>query len=284
MPLLSELFDDVFVINLRESDDRWRHAEAVLSSIGVARPTRVDAVDGRSLGEEGLKRLQDGGTIAKDISGFRARRRLPEIGCAASHVAALREVVERRLPRALIFEDDVDLPCAPAEWTARMKRAVEGLPESWQLWYLYRDLDVEHRVRRLSESTVIPWNPKGTSAYAVTLAGAELLLGAVLPVGVPIDRAFVGAIRSSNIEVYASSPALFSAGALPSVINRRTAPGGNMRAGSHLHPEYQSRWRAAWSGNPPPHSWGLRLQVGVSRARSRLRRRLRRWLHARRGG
>ena len=90
----------IFVINLPGSTARLEDAARQFASAGLAFE-RIEAVDGRKLPAEELARL------APDNRGAFYHSLTPgEIGCYLSHLKALRTIVERGVPAAVVFEDD----------------------------------------------------------------------------------------------------------------------------------------------------------------------------------
>src|SRR3954471_18563713 len=76
--------------------------QAQLDVAGMPPHRFVDALEGAALTPDQLAELYDGIT-ARLVCGPLT---LPEIGCAASHLAAYRLVVGKRMPLAVVLEDD----------------------------------------------------------------------------------------------------------------------------------------------------------------------------------
>ncbi|MDB5293136.1 MAG: Flp pilus assembly protein TadD [Phycisphaerales bacterium] len=112
-----DYFDQTYVINLESDADRLTRVSARLSRLGIA--------------FERFAALPPPSTSARYWD--------PELrsaigGCAASHRALLRLILERGQERALIFEDDVVLRDDAAQWMARIvpQLSVAG----WDVFYL----------------------------------------------------------------------------------------------------------------------------------------------------
>ncbi len=232
------MFDATYVINLDRSPERWAHAQRVTTLAGFANVIRFPGVDGASLGEAGVAALQRSGLLATGPSLFDARFRDGEMGCALSHAHVLRDIIARGWRTALILEDDVQLAGDPATWRARCAEAFQDLEPSWELWYLYRCYDIEHRVSRLTPRTLVPWTPQCAAAYGVTARGAAILLDALTPVENAVDRVYKDVVRTRAISAFAASPMLVGPAALPSLIRRK--PGGAPWARGRVNrpPEY----------------------------------------------
>lgn len=238
-----------YVINLAESRDRWRHMSRVLQDMGVPRPQRFDAIDGTSLD---YAALQATGELAADLSGFDRKCVNGEIACALSHRGVLANIVQQRVPAALVLEDDIQLNGAAWHWPRRFKRAFADLPSDWELWYLYRCFDIEHRAIRVTRRTVVPWSPQGGAAYAVTLSGAEKLLQAMTPVCSAVDRIYADLVTRRAVTAYAASPLLIIPGEHPSIINRGNIAKEWVNEGINRPPEYWPKRYFGYLGETAP--------------------------------
>ena len=232
------MFDATYVINLDRSPDRWAHAQRLTNTAGFDKVIRFPGVDGVALGDAGIANLQERGVLATDLSRFDDRVRSGEIGCAVSHASVLRDIIASGMRSALILEDDVDLVGDAATWRSRFEAAYRDLGAEWELWYLYRCFDVEHRVTRLTPRTVVPWVPQCAGAYAVTHRGAQILLDALSPVGNAVDRVYMEVVKSRAIRALAASPMLAAPAAMPSQIRRRNDTRPWSRGGVNRPPEY----------------------------------------------
>jgi GR25 family glycosyltransferase involved in LPS biosynthesis len=243
---------EVHIINLSASTERWRTLQPLIRAMRLPEPVRFEAIDGRALGEAGIAALQREGRLADDLGGFAPACMAGEIGCVLSHIGVLADIVQRQVPSALILEDDILLKGAAWTWPARFRRAFADLPADWELWFLYRCLDVEHRVERLTRRIVVPWTPQGGAAYAVTLAGARKLLAASTPATTAVDRIYQQLVRTRQIRAYAASPLLILPGTHPSVINRDNRTREWVEDGINRPPEYWPRTHLAHLGEVPP--------------------------------
>jgi glycosyl transferase, family 25 len=176
----------VFVINLDRDKARLLDIDRALRSIGVDYE-RVRAIDAKA--RMGLLRR----LIRKPMYSERARRALTpgEVGCVLSHISTLKRVMRRRLPIAIILEDD-------AQWDSRFKGFLER-----DVARLLRYCDVLKfeglrpskrpgmgipLFRGQTARVVIPLAPSwGTAGYAVTLRGAQLLAEALGRLDEPAD-------------------------------------------------------------------------------------------------
>ena len=247
------MFAATYVINLAHSADRWQAMQPVLAAMGVRDAIRFDAVDGAALGDAGVADFQQRGWLAPGLEGFDAGCRAGEIGCALSHAGVLRDVVQQGWAHALILEDDIELAGNPADWRRRCIAAFADLPQAWDLWYLYRCFDIEHRAQRVTRRTVIPWTPQGGAAYAVSLPGARKLLAALSPVASAVDRTYSDLVQRRQVDAWAASPMLVVPGAQPSIINRANQSKQWVVEGINRPPEYWPRPYLAHLGEAPPN-------------------------------
>lgn len=144
---LFSIFDGCFFLNLDRRSDRLAHLMKQIKRGKVAKclkpnveVERISAIDGEKVDVEELGRLGQISPLGM------TRFRLPSneklfgmdltkgaIGCSLSHRLAWKQVVERGLRSALIFEDDVELsPRFFRELMIRWPR----VPEDWGIVYL----------------------------------------------------------------------------------------------------------------------------------------------------
>jgi glycosyl transferase family 25 len=89
----------IFYINLAAREDRRRYMEDQFARLGLS-AERVEATTVADLSDADYNRW-------RRLSGHVVSR--PEAACSLSHQAIWRQIVERRLPAALILEDDAIL-------------------------------------------------------------------------------------------------------------------------------------------------------------------------------
>jgi GR25 family glycosyltransferase involved in LPS biosynthesis len=244
------MFDATYVINLDRSTDRWAAMQITLGAMGIHDAIRWSATEPGEL-PGWFEELRERGLLARETFRFNEPARRFEVACALSHQAVLREIIRTGARTALILEDDIALAGDPATWPERCRTAFADLPPSWGVWYLYRCLDIESRVTRLTPRTVRPWMPLGGAAYAVTSDGARRLLGTIDPVRTPVDWAYAAmGVRRGRVEAYAASPRLILPGAAPSIIREQV---------------HDDRW-VVDGVTVPPEYWPAVLLPGLSRA------------------
>uniref|UniRef100_A0A8C5VYZ7 procollagen galactosyltransferase n=1 Tax=Microcebus murinus TaxID=30608 RepID=A0A8C5VYZ7_MICMU len=163
-------FDEVFMINLKRRQDGGRQEIECLL---------VEAVDGKAMNASQVEALG-----IQMLPGYRDPyhgRPLTkgELGCFLSHYNIWKEVVDRGLQKALVFEDDLRFEIFFKRRLMNLMRDVEREGLDWDLIYVGRKrMQVEHpekavpRVRNLVEADYSYW----TLAYVLSLQGARKLL------------------------------------------------------------------------------------------------------------
>ena len=180
----------ILVINLKRETARWQKIESSLRQRGFP-CLRVSAIDGRrkmGLVQSRIRR--------RFYSKSRHRNLTPgEICCALSHIAALKRVVRRNMPYAIIMEDDAVIGDQFERFVAEDLQAflskcdivkLEGFDGTSNP---KRGLLVAHGA---CASLLVPFRPTmGSAAYAVTRAGAIGLLKRFCTLSDPIDLMLV---------------------------------------------------------------------------------------------
>lgn len=101
-PSAQDLFDNTWVINLTKREDRWKSTQERLGKINI-HPKRWNAIDAttnvtRSIYKE---------VFEKESSEHLTLR---ELACYLSHYSLWVDLFEKKVPYALILEDDIILP------------------------------------------------------------------------------------------------------------------------------------------------------------------------------
>lgn len=139
-------FDACFVLNLDRRPDRWAHVSRQTAKAKLTKLTttgiveRVSGIDGLSLN---IKSLADQGLMTplgyerfclpQEQKLFGMDLTVGAIGCALGHRKIWQLVVERRLERALILEDDVEFS---PKFASTIESRLTQVPRDWELIYL----------------------------------------------------------------------------------------------------------------------------------------------------
>lgn len=173
------------VINLDGSHDRWENMQEMASEVGIV-VERIPAVDGNTI----LKSDWQDFSLLKFHLFHGRRPKGAEYGCYMSHIRALEVVIKRKLPYAVILEDDA---CLLPDALVRIESIVRE----------FKDFDViklyNHRVNGFvvkkkttagDEIGRCVHGPFGSAmGYLVTEDGAALLLKSLKPMFLPYDIA-----------------------------------------------------------------------------------------------
>jgi GR25 family glycosyltransferase involved in LPS biosynthesis len=141
------------------------------------------------------------------------------VGCGLSHLYLWRHVVENKLERVLVFEDDVQLVNG---YKDIFKRAIKQLPIDWDILYFgchglcdkkreYGNpfMRVFHIFKKGStdldkENIFVPEYPLATHAYGVSYEGCKKLIRYIEKVGYHIDVCI--ARNQARLKIYACYP------------------------------------------------------------------------------
>ena len=192
MPKKSKLgFDEIFMVNLERRPDRYDRMAYNFDMLGIDYQW-VPAMDGRTIDEEFLAR--EGIKMLPEFSEPYHGRALTygEIGCFLSHYRLWQQIVEEKLDRVLIFEDDIKFePFFISKLEYLKSELFEKVGESWDLVFLGRKIlhNSEEPWVEGSDQLVHVDYTYWTLSYVLTLRGAKLLLaGDPLGKMVPVDE------------------------------------------------------------------------------------------------
>lgn len=164
----------IFVVNLERAADR---REAILRHLGelgleaeILPAVEGVKVDRATLGPGAEPGLSNG-----------------EVGCYLSHLRFWQIVVERRLPHAIVLEDDV--VCSPSLMRVAREAAALMPPfDAVRLSALQPIRGIPVATLSGGEQLILPTkHPSGTQGYMVSLEGARRLLAAIPVPKSPID-------------------------------------------------------------------------------------------------
>jgi len=190
----------IFIISIRER--RWLDMRRILQPL-QQHLVHWRGTDGRTINVEQWKRLGR-------IGGPRTYKR-GQIGCYDSHRRIWQHIVDKKLPYALILEDDAGLTCHPAMLN-KLSQVLDDVNKHdahWELLYLARSRLRQPIVRKLTAHLAIPkYKSWGCFAYAVSQSGARKLLAHSQPMKHTLD-AYVSMIGSRHLKTYTAHPSLF---------------------------------------------------------------------------
>jgi len=209
---LNDFVDEVFVINLARDTTKLEDMTSKLNALNT-KFTRFDAVLGKEVPKKVLEK-----ELTKWCQNFCPAA---TVGCALSHKSVWREIVDKNLKSAVIFEDDCVFENSFYE---TLSKAVADLPADWDILYLgcvvgcYKNRaemstfdsiflkalgrDTEPIV--VSENLYRPTLPLAAHAYVLSNKGAKTLLKLIPKVGFHIDTAM--ATFCDKMQVFAVHP------------------------------------------------------------------------------
>jgi len=211
-----------FLINLDRHPDRLAAAQAQLNRAGVD-AERVSAIDGAALSPSERR------AVVASFHTILARGRLctdGQIGCALSHHAVYRRMVDEDIPVAIVFEDDILLT---SNFPDSLAYAASLVDATKRQVFLFSDgtyppiSDTSHAFARATEGDC-------SEAYLITLPAARELLRVNSPIVVPLDSWCRFAARR-HIELYRATPATATQDNehFPSDVPVRGRPNGFLR-------------------------------------------------------
>jgi GR25 family glycosyltransferase involved in LPS biosynthesis len=138
--LLYNFFDEIYCINLKNREDRWKSFLNEMERLNITNVKRFDAVNGRELDYSNL---------------IYNRNLLPgELGVLMSHINLIKEAKEKNLESILIMEDDVYF----TDEIYKLNDYLNSVPEDWNFIYFggnhgqYTPEIVNNRTCRLKNS------------------------------------------------------------------------------------------------------------------------------------
>lgn len=184
----------IFVVNLKIDIVRYESISIQLKNSDLSAEV-IEAVDGRKLTEDGLAEIADRNFVCEHFK--RDFILTPgEIGCAASHKKIYDLIIERKIPYALVLEDDVQLPL-------RLKNTLEHI-ELWIKQKKYQGLILLHYFRSQPEPLFLRFRGRnrfkgikfyrvdtahvtGSGAYVITYEAAKKLRALNTPIKTVAD-------------------------------------------------------------------------------------------------
>lgn len=237
----------VFVLNLDRDTDRLAWMQGELGRVGLPFE-RLPGV----LGSEVPSHIRP--YLAAAMEHPDNTLRPGEFGCWASHLAALQTIVDRDLPYALIFEDDVEI----GPGLLSVLSMIDQLPAGWGMVRLaWTSKRHSVPVTELAPgATLVKFSrlPLGAAAYLVSREGAINVLKSPDLGHVPIDLAW-RSWWTYDLQTYGVSPAPVR----QNIFDQSSIEALGGRPGNFVHDRHTLR---AFARNRVNRMRGLRAQVG----------------------
>lgn len=177
----------IAVINLAHRTDRWQAVSSRMAAIGLNKLLKVPAIEGARLSLDRISVLL--GQPASLIEGApRSHYTLtrPAIGCFLSHLAIWRWVINNKLPRVLVFEDDAT-PTAHFD-PVRFRAVLASIPQDVGMVLLGRIIMNGMADRPDGTDLARMYYFNGTFAYLITPAACRTLIPHLLPLNGHLDH------------------------------------------------------------------------------------------------
>jgi len=185
-------------INLDRRPDRWANVLKQPEVKNLPHLSRFPAVDGSTLKVDTDPRIS---TLARYNIKHRTRRShdmldgIGGVGCALSHIALWKQLVDSDQNVMLILEDDLTIPDGMWSTVQQLFRNTPSLKDStsWDIWSLgnhhcYETLGVRPADKYVVEDKWIRCNEfVGLQTYFISRTGAQKLLKDVFPIQQHID-------------------------------------------------------------------------------------------------
>ncbi|MEI9899709.1 MAG: glycosyltransferase family 25 protein [Hyphomicrobium sp.] len=223
-----------FYIN-RDSDEARRNAIAAHLAGAEIQAERIPGIEGLDVPAQFRGFFFEGEHVHSKL-------KPGEIGCYASHLVAMEQILERNLDYALILEDDA---VVPPDILTTLANILNTVPDGWDLIHFCKDsnravkfvagLDDSRRLIRFSRV------PETTTGYLMSRSGAAKFLKPMKRYW-PIDTDFRQPWRF-RLEIYGVTPSIVHQGGFASSIHLI----GNH---SRLRRGIPIPSRHCWTGNP----------------------------------
>lgn len=215
---MNDRIPPIWVISLERAADRRRFVQDRFGSLGIEFEL-LDAVDADEMSPAQSSKYSRRRAL------FELGRPLyrGEIGCALSHLEALRRLVMSGEPVAVIMEDDVE----PTPDLVPVLSELEKLPPNWDVATLYSLFDRSEPYRiddRLiaGKFHVCRYRKTafGTQCYAIRAEAAQRVLDQAMPLRMPFDDLLYRR-HPVGLEVYGFEPQVVREGGFDSEIVAR---------------------------------------------------------------
>ena len=172
-----------FYLNLELEAARRHSIEDQLACAGIP-AERIDAVDGSK-------------PLPPELSHYFHSKHVMDVGalgCYASHIKAWRQIARKRLPYALVLEDDAILPPGLSQLLSAI---IAALPRGWDMVHLGTEPDrAVCEIAEVGHRKIVQFSrvPPGAVGYLISRAGTQKLLEAeprVWPIDTDTRRPWV---------------------------------------------------------------------------------------------
>lgn len=194
------LFDKIFYINLDRRTDRKENIENIIKKHNLEKYTeRFSAIDGKKLDFESIDNKLISNEAIKDAFDNKqlyTTMTIGGIGCALSHYNIYKKIINEKINRCLILEDDITIPDNFNEMCEYLEPHLSKL--DFDLFFLgYHDTSIKYSYYynyRFKQFNRV----YGLFGYIVTLEGAKKLMN-IFPLKKQIDTEISNYSKNINI-------------------------------------------------------------------------------------
>lgn len=177
----------VAVINLAHRTDKWQAVSSRMAAIGLNKLIKVPAIEGAKLSLPAMAPM-----LGQPIEVIEAAPRShftltrPAVGCYLSHLAVWRWMIDNKLPRVLVFEDDAN-PVANFD-PARFRAVFAAMPQDPGMVLFGRIImnGMADKAQGAELARIYFFN--GTFAYLITPSASRFLIPPLLPLNGHVDH------------------------------------------------------------------------------------------------
>lgn len=203
-------FDKVIYINLNRRPDRQKNMEDILQHFDMTNISeRFPAIDGKTLDLDKLDRniiSQNAIDDAVNNRGLYTVMTKGGIGCALSHYNVYKKIVDEKINRCLILEDDIRINANFYEALNSVQKELnDSNSNDFDMLFLgYHRSSISHPFSVISKNLYVPTRVYGLFGYIVSYQGAKKLLDTIFPLERQIDSAISD--YSSNFKIILLAP------------------------------------------------------------------------------
>ena len=180
-------FDQSYIINLKSSRSRLKHARKEFSSVGIDNYTVLEATDGKHLDIDLFRQSK-----FCHVDDYKKRHlSAGEVGCYMSHVRVWLDMISKGYKKVLICEDDMRFDKGSLPY---LDSRLKSIPDDWSIIHFYcsyagNDLELRKQKRRpFSEGVYFGWDEGGgTVCYGLSDKAALMLLEHAFPIRYAAD-------------------------------------------------------------------------------------------------
>ena len=195
----------IFVICLESEKDREQTISNHLTDLGLNFEI-LPAVDGRKIKD--LAEVGYSESVAVEILGRPMGK--GEVGCYLSHLTIWKKMVEENISKTIVLESDALLTDESLK-TLRALENYQPTPELVMLYYRECYPSIWGQLSITEKTKLVRFSNKSscTTAYMLSLAGAEKLMKHSLPIHLPVDDYMTGKYIDKNLSTFAAFPRCF---------------------------------------------------------------------------